>query len=96
MAEVQDKAERVIRALKSEAGQSRKLSDEDAVKKTIVEDVDESFFEGIVIKAARKLVLRKYGKLNVSLKNSYLASFSVSAFLSYFVYDFIYGAKSTV
>lgn len=97
---VQDKAKRFIRALRTEVKHIRENSDEDKkiaiediVKNTIVEDVDESLLGRTIIRVARKIILGRYGKLNVSLRIFYVASLVVGVILSYLIYDFIYGTK---
>jgi hypothetical protein len=99
---IRDIAKSFIEALQKRAQALRKevssytstMPKNEAVDETIVEDVEEGAFESVITRTGRAILLRRYGKLNVSLKAFYFFSIIAIAILSYIGYDSLYGTRA--
>jgi hypothetical protein len=94
LASVKARAEKYIEALRDRVGQpTYTQAEEDEINRTIVDDVEESILDNTIVKLGRTILLKRYGRLDVSLKNFYAVSAVLLFAMSYIIYDFIYGIK---
>jgi len=95
---IRKKAESFVEALLSEVhSKSLKPSPQietSAVDQTVVEDVGEGLFTTAIMGTGRRVLLWRYGKLNVSLRNFYIISGVISFILIYVGYDSLFRTRT--
>lgn len=93
---IRTKAERFIKALCARVDTRVYPSvEQKAIDQTIVEETEEEWIAGTIINAARRILLWRYGRLDVSLKKFYIIVLFLLSIPSYFAYDYFFGEKIT-
>jgi hypothetical protein len=91
---VRNRAERFIMALCDEIETHvRPLPKEKVIDQTIVEESEESMIDRIIIDTGRRVLLWRYGRLDVSLRRVYIVTLLLLLIPSYFAYDYFVGIK---
>lgn len=91
---IRTKAERFIKALSDKVnGRTRPSAEQDAIDQTIVEETEEGLIESTIIVAARRILLWRYRRLDVSLKKFYIIALLLLIIPLYFTYDYLLGTK---
>lgn len=93
---IRTKADRFVKALCDRVDAlTPSHAEEKTVDQTVVDEAEEGLFEATIIDAARRILLWKCGRLDVSLKKFYISVLLLLAIPSLFVYDYFFGSKIT-
>lgn len=91
---IRAKAERFIKALCDRVDtRTRPSVEEETIDQAIVEETEEGWIASTIIDAARRILLLRCGRLDVSLKRFYVIVLLLLSIPSYFAYDYLLGTK---
>lgn len=94
LALVRTQAQKYIRELRKNVGLPIYTQPEqDEISGTIVDGIDEGFMDVTIIKLARMILIKRYGRLNVSLTRFFVVSILVFFALIPLIYDYLFGAR---
>lgn len=92
---IRGKAESFIEALRSRVQIStRSPVSESSIDETLVEDFERGAFETVITRTGRAILLKRYKRLDVSLRNYFTVAIIATLILLYIGYDSILGTKA--
>jgi hypothetical protein len=91
---IRNRAERFVKALYDGTSlHAGSLPEEEVIDQTIVEEAEESWIDRTIIDAGRRVILWRYGRLDISLRRFYIVTLLLLLIPSYFAYDYFVGTK---